>query len=511
MMSMMASSVRVSAEQLTYQAKKAEKLAGYARRECEWTFQSNLARGEINQTFKQLRASQIREAMAQKEYQNHQTQMQQAQEIEDFLQGKSAPAGLQIKETTTGFYAWMKREVKALYAQSFQLAFDVAKKAERALQHELGDPSLSYIQFNYLDGVEGLFAGEKLLYDVKRMELDYYDLNQREYELTKHVSLLQLSPLALMQLRATGTCLVALPEELFDLDCPGHYFRRIKSVAVSIPCVTGPYTSINCTLTLLNSSIRISSQLSNNSYPRSGPEDPRFNDYYGSIQAVVTSSGQADSGLFETNLNDERYLPFELSGAVSQWRLDLPADVRQFDFDTISDVILHVRFTSREGGDLLKSGSTANLTSLIADAQTVGSVRLFSVRHDFPSEWAKFRATTIGAATPTAGLSLTLLPQHYPIWAQNFLKPTSVKSVALFAEPLPTDTAVTVDLYDKPDKTGNNDTLNRSPSFGNLLTGNLNKIALPAAVTDATHPPLTLYLDDNSLKDLWLAITWGKG
>jgi hypothetical protein len=511
MMSMMASSVRVSAEQLTYQAKKAEKLGGYARREYEWTFQSNLAKGEINQTFKQLRAAQIREAMAQKEYQNHQTQMQQAQEIEDFLQGKSAPAGLQIKETTTGFYAWMKREVKALYAQSFQLAFDVAKKAERALQHELGDPSLSYIQFNYLDGVEGLFAGEKLLYDVKRMELDYHDLNQREYELTKHVSLLQLSPQALMQLRATGTCLVALPEELFDLDCPGHYFRRIKSVAVSIPCVTGPYTSINCTLTLLNSSIRISSQLSNNSYPRSGPEDPRFNDYYGSIQAVVTSSGQADSGLFETNLNDERYLPFELSGAVSQWRLDLPADVRQFDFDTISDVILHVRYTSREGGDLLKSGAIANLTNLIADAQTVGSVRLFSVRHDFPSEWAKFRATTIGAATPTAGLSVKLLPQHYPFWAQSFLKPTSVKSVALFAEPLPTDTAVTVNLYDKPDKTGNNDTLNRSPSFGNLLTGNLNKIALPAAVTDATHPPLTLYLDDNSLKDLWLAITWGKG
>jgi Tc toxin complex TcA C-terminal TcB-binding domain len=129
--------------------------------------------------------------------------------------------------------------------------------------------------------------------------------------------------------------------------------------------------------------------LSNNSYPRSGSGDTRFSDYYGSIRAIVTSSAQADAGLFETNFNDERYLPFELSGAVSQWRLDLPADVRQFDFDTISDVILHVRYTAREGGDLLKSGAVKNLQTLINNAGTVGSVRLFSVRHVEPESFAR--------------------------------------------------------------------------------------------------------------------------
>src|SRR6185436_18506037 len=92
--------------------------------------------------------------------------------------------------------------------------------------------------------------------DIKRMEMAYHELNQREYELTRHVSLLQVNPLALLQLRATGSCTVSLPEELFDMDGPGHYFRRIKTVALSIPCVAGPYTSVNCTLTLLKSSIR---------------------------------------------------------------------------------------------------------------------------------------------------------------------------------------------------------------------------------------------------------------
>jgi hypothetical protein len=33
-----------------------------------------------------------------------------------------------------------------------------------------------------------------------------------------------------------------------------------------------------------------------------------------------------------SNLRDERYLPFELSGG-RQWRLELPADVRQFDYN----------------------------------------------------------------------------------------------------------------------------------------------------------------------------------
>ena len=199
----------------------------------------------------------------------------------------------------------MKREVRGLYGQVFQFAFDIAKKAERALQHELGDPSLSYLQFGYLAGKEGLLAGEKLYLDVKRMEMAYLELNRREYELTKHVSLLQVDPLALIELRATGRCTVRLPEELFDMDGPGHYFRRIKSVAVSIPCITGPYAGVNCTLTLLKSSVR-TTPVVGDEYARADAEDTRGNDYFGSLQSIVTSSGQNDSGRCETNLRDER-------------------------------------------------------------------------------------------------------------------------------------------------------------------------------------------------------------
>jgi hypothetical protein len=498
MMSALASVQRAQSAEDAYDANKASKLGSYSRRELEWTFQSNSAKSEINQIFKQIRGAQIREAIAKKEYDNHQVQMANAQQVVDFLEGNDIGSGFPTKETTIGFYTFLKRDVKALYAKAFQLAFEVAKKAERALQNELGDSSLTYIQFNYLDGNEGLLAGEKLLFDVKTMEIAYHDLNQREYELTKHVSLLQLDPSALVQLRATGSCSFTMSEETFDMDGPGHYFRRIKSVAVTLPCVAGPYTSVNCTLTLQKSSIRISTDPSPK-YARQGSDDKRFNDYYGTVQSIVTSSAQADSGLFETNLKDERYLPFEGSGvAGSQWQLSLPSDVRQFDFDTITDLVVHVRYTAREGGDPLKAAAVQNLHDQIKHAQTVGSTCLFSIRHEFPSDWAKFQNVTIGGAILTAELSLTLTQDLYPFWAQ---KPV-VKAVQFFAE-----TASTTPI-NVTDGKGHGDTLVSNPLLGNLLSGSLTKIPLPLAVTDVAHP-FNLFFDNNSMEDLWIAIKWG--
>src|SRR5262249_18358690 len=156
------------------------------------------------------------------------------------------------------------------------------------------------------------------------------------------------------------------------------------------------------------SSIRVSSNIGDG-YARKGLDDPRFSDYYGPVQTIVTSSAQADSGLFEANLRDERNLPFSTAGvADSQWQLSLPADLRQFDFDTITDAIVHIRYTAREGGEAMKAAATLNLRKQIEKAQTVGSVCLFSVRHEFPAEWTKFKSATIGGAVLTAELTLAL-------------------------------------------------------------------------------------------------------
>jgi hypothetical protein len=234
-------------------------------------------------------------------------------------------------------------------------------------------------------------------------------------------------------------------------------------------------------------------------YAREGADDDRFNDYFGSLQAIVTSGSQNDSGLFETNLRDERYLPFEGSGAISEWQLELPADLRQFDYNTITDVILHMRYTAREGGSLLGRAATANLHSRIADSQMAGSARLFSVRNDFPAEWAKFKSEIVTTTSPTkyARLSITLKAEHYPFWSRDF----ELKRLDLLAKTK--ETGITIS--NQPDGTGPKDTLVEDATMGGLRSGKLTNITLPLSIGE-----FSLYFNDNkSISDLWFVLTWG--
>lgn len=498
---------RAIADRTNFEARRSARIDSFARRERDWAFQSNLAAGEINQVHKQLRAAQIREAIAELELKNHRQQMKHAEEIERFLNAEGTEK--KGKKTNQALYAWMKREAKGMYAQCFQFAFDFAKKAERALQHELGDPQLSYVQYGYLSGKEGLLAGERLYLDIKRMEMAYLELNQREYEITKHVSLLQLDPLALLQLRRTGSCSINLPEELFDMDGPGHYFRRLKTVAVSIPCVAGPYASVNCRLTLTRSSVRTSPNIGDSEYARIDAEDPRFSDHLGRVQSIVTSSAQNDSGMFETNLRDERFLPFEYAGAISEWNLRLPGDPSkaepvQFDYDTISDVILHVRYTAREGGDQLRATVTKELSEKIEAGGAASTVRLFSMRHEFPTEWAKFRGQVVGAGQ-RAELAFTLRNEHYPYWTQGRL--TGVLGFDLIARSAKGVIPATLDVYDKANDVGGAAGKVSLAKTNGLLLGQLgdgSAIPLPGSPLGAVK----LYLTDNELQDLWIAVQW---
>ncbi len=95
--------------------------------------------------------------------------------------------------------------------------------------------AVDYIQTTYWNaGWQGLLAGEALYLNIKRMELlAYHDNNKREFEITRHISLRQLAPMALLSLRTTGTCTLNVPEWFFDRECPGHYMRRADGGAVA--------------------------------------------------------------------------------------------------------------------------------------------------------------------------------------------------------------------------------------------------------------------------------------
>lgn len=386
----------------------ASRRAGYQRRADEWLLQYNLAALELKQNGRQILTSLIAEQIARHDYLTIKQQIEDSQQVNQFLHDKF---------TNEDLCLWMQGEISRLYYDYYRFAFDTARKAERSMKQELMRPELDsqdFVKFNYWDaGRQGLLAGEALHLDVKRMEMAYLDNNKRELELIRHVSLRQLDPVALLALKSAGSCQVAIPEWLYDKDCPGHYMRRIKSVAVTIPSVVGPYTTVNCTLTLLRSSIRRSPLPKDNEYVRQGSEDDRFIDYTGAVQSIVTSSAIGDSGMFETNLRDERFLPFEGAGAISTWKLELPKDYRAFDYATISDVVLHVRYTARQGVEPGKvKSSLDDLFAGLSAPGGAGLTLLLSLSHDFPTEWAAF-------VSGTGNFTATVKRDYFPYFTQR--------------------------------------------------------------------------------------------
>jgi hypothetical protein len=373
--------------------------AGWIRRLAEWVHQTQILTIEIQQAERQILGAQRRRDQVLVELNAHQRQIENAAEVQNFLRDKF---------TSHELYLYLQREAAALYYQTYDLALHAASQAQRAFNMERGHTTRHFLPPNAWDDLhDGLMAGERLSSALRHMEKCYFDENIREYELTKHVSLRLAFPLDYLSLRNDGACEIELAEWMFDQDFPGQYMRRIRNVTLTIPCVTGPYTGVHCRLTLLSSVTRIDPRLSPPPHdcccPQMArccteqpgqhdgyalcPDDPRMVKIYGAREAVATSSGQNDSGMFELSFSDPRYLPFEYMGAVSRWRLELPPGNNYFDLNTMTDAVLHMNYTAREGGEMLRTAAMAACRGRLPGDGWV----FFDVRHDFPDAWELFR------------------------------------------------------------------------------------------------------------------------
>jgi receptor-binding and translocation channel-forming TcA subunit of Tc toxin/virulence plasmid A protein len=409
------SSVRVS------WANDASILGGWRRRADEWRLQRDLAFKELAQIDKQLQAAQTKVAVAQQDLDNTVRQIEQSEEVQEFLRNKY---------TGEELYSWMQGEISSIYFQCYQMTYDLAKKAERCYRFELGVVNSNFIQFGAWDSLrKGLLSAERLYLQLKQMERSYLDGNRREFELTKHYSLLMNDPQSLVELKGLGQCEIDLAESLFDGDYSGHYLRRIKSVSLSIPAVVGPYTGVNCTLTLLRDKTRVKATPADGYAERDNEEDDRFMTNWAPLQAIATSTGQNDTGLFELNFHDERYLPFEGAGAISRWRIVLDPDANAFDFNTLSDVVLHIRYTAREGGERLRKSAQESLALAIGEQAAKPLARLFSLKHEFPTEWHRFTHAAVPGATGT----FTIDKERFPFLFRGKNKTLTVGKVHLYA------------------------------------------------------------------------------
>ena len=433
----LSSAGHAAAARIRFDADKAARAAQDKRREMDWKQQLRTAERDIAQQEAQLEAAEKRLEIAKQEVQNNRLQLDNAQTVSEWMT---------TKYTNEKLYSWMVAQISKIYFQSYQLAHEMAKLAQVAYQYELGSDA-SFIQYGHFDSQrKGLLAGERLTQDLERMEASFYANNAREFEITKTVSLAALDGVALELLRKNGVCYFHVDEVLFDLDFPGHFYRRIKSVAVTIPSVDGSFSSVNAKVTLLGSSIRTDTDVST-AYARDVSSgsfyegDPRFSDSTDN-ETIAVSRAQQDAGLFQADVRDERYLPFEGRGVISSWMVELPGassnGLKQFDWDAIGDVVLEIRYTARDGGsDLrdqmvteLETATTGLLNSLatrwtdddVSGVPGGGMLRVFSAKHDFPDAWHAF----LNPDDAATGHTLVL-----PLTEDHFLKEHSEASIGL--------------------------------------------------------------------------------
>ena len=375
--------------------------AGHHRRMDDWQFQAADAANAVKQAEQQLLATQVRLAMAEHELVIHERQREQADEVADFLQAKF---------TGHDLYNWMASELSTLYFQTYRLALDQARTAQRCYRQELNEASASFVGSTYWNSLRnGLTAGDKLQLALRRMENAYSTSNRRSIELTKDIFLSLLNPMQLDLLRYTGSCRFEIPELLFDLDYPTHWDRRIKSLSVSIPAVVGPHTAVGCTLTMESSKTKRSDGRFDAEPPSTVP------------RSISLSTGRNDSGVFDVTRSDGRYLPFETCGVNSAWHIEFPSPYPSFERTTIPDIILHVRYTAQDGGtspDLQKLFNQASAT-----APGVLGQRL-DIRHQFSSQWHRLQQT--------GNLSIAITRDLFPYLAQPVVE--KVTRVALLCE-----------------------------------------------------------------------------
>ncbi|MDZ7322860.1 neuraminidase-like domain-containing protein [Kosakonia sacchari] len=340
--------VQIAADGVRIAGDKITQSEIYRRRRQEWGIQRDNAESEIRQVDAQLASLAVRREGVALQKAVVETQLAQTQAQLDYLQGKFSGQAL---------YSWLRGTLSTLYYQFYDAALTRCLLAQRAWQLHFGDEATTFIrpgawQGNWL----GFMAGETLMLGLERMSQAWIEQDARVLEVSKTVSLAKfysglpnggfnfLDESASIIHSGSGsagsggnTLSVAEGQlrasvKLTELNIAGNYpaelgaRRRIKQVSVTLPFLIGPYQNIRAVLS-----------------------------YGGSValpqgcNAVAVSHGMNDSGQFQLDFNDGRWLPFEGipvddSGTLTLSLQDVTGEQKELLL-SLKDIILHIRYT----------------------------------------------------------------------------------------------------------------------------------------------------------------------
>lgn len=316
------------------EAEALDRTEQYRRRHQEWIHAEDQAKREIEQIDAQLAVHDEQAKVTAEQLRQTELMVDQAATTFQFLNKRFTNAQL---------YQWLNGQFATFYYQAYDTTLSLCLAAEACWQYEIADLKTRFIQPGaWKDSYRGLTAGESLKLNLMKMEAAYLQRNARHLEITKTVSVRRLletqaKPWATVaaDLGRNSGLEIKLEQALFDADYPGQYLRRIKRVSVTLPAVLGPYEDLAAMLTQTYSKVEMGETVGANVW-----ENMRAS------QQIAISSGMDDDGMFTLNFDDERYLPFEGTGAVSTWNLRFTRSTPEL-LAALSDVIVRVSYTAK--------------------------------------------------------------------------------------------------------------------------------------------------------------------
>ncbi|WP_265378604.1 Tc toxin subunit A-related protein [Photorhabdus aballayi] len=207
------------------------------------------------------------------------------------------------------------------------------------------------------------------------MESAWIQRNEHRLNIKKTISLSQLLSENGLKSQILNKKAVSftLNSKLFDTNYPGHYLRQIKRISVSILVnALSPYpalpTEISAILTQTSSSTLTSTDIDGVTWlydptRNSGSSKNIANNLRAQQQIALSSLNEKDDGgvakenwLCTLMFDDDRYLPFEGTGAISTWILEFPDQsvidvlIPNIYTSQLKDIQIHLHYTALDGG-----------------------------------------------------------------------------------------------------------------------------------------------------------------
>lgn len=317
--------------------------AAYERRDQEWELEKQLAALDIELIDKEI---------AEQDIEINAVGISLEESRQERLNLEEAYIAL-----TTGFsivptYNWLVARQELLYGKAYDAVLSMCLSVEAAWRYEIGDYTReAFINTSaWSDSYKGMLTGESLLIDLQQMENAYLLENERRLTMSKTFSLRTMigasaaaaskKPLdawnsAMKGLIAGNPVLFAFTAADFDRSYPGQYLRQLKYVTVSFALSNGSDArEISALLTQTGNTTLVAPDQAGVDYlhGKSTTVPASIKRNLRAQQQIALSSTLKEDGLgygpgervFELMFHDERYLPFEGTGAISQWELTIP-------------------------------------------------------------------------------------------------------------------------------------------------------------------------------------------